>query len=127
MARQISIDATNAINTLQPLRKGNTEVRIEEGKRKLYLHGNHIATVYSDNGDRLVTLYTRGWETVTTKERLNAVLFYCNTGFGQFRLKTRNHELMLEKYTVLKGVSDETYTIPFKEGVTINFTQGKLA
>ena len=38
----------------------------------VYLHGNHIATYFHDT--RELQLFDGGWQTVTTKSRLNALL-----------------------------------------------------
>jgi hypothetical protein len=47
----------------------DTEVRILDGKPHLYLHGNLIAKL-NKQGELLIKHC--GWETVTTKSRLNA-------------------------------------------------------
>ena len=39
---------------------------------KVYLFGNHIATV--SKHDKTITLHTCGWDTVTTTSRMNAIL-----------------------------------------------------
>lgn len=39
---------------------------------KVYLHGNHIATV--SKYDKTIDLHTCGWDTVTTTSRMNAIL-----------------------------------------------------
>ena len=38
----------------------------------VYLHGNHIATYFHD--DRKLQIFDGGWQSVTTKSRLNALL-----------------------------------------------------
>ena len=38
----------------------------------VYLHGNHIATYFHDT--RKLQIFDGGWQTVTTKSRLNALL-----------------------------------------------------
>ena len=50
----------------------NTTVMINENnnKAKVYLHGNLIAEVC----DEFVAIFDGGWQTVTTKSRLNALL-----------------------------------------------------
>ena len=47
-----------------------------EGRDALvYLHGNHIATV----GDTFLTIFDGGWQSNTTKSRLNAIINeFCN-------------------------------------------------
>jgi|TARA_B100001094_G_scaffold277404_1_gene286225 hypothetical protein len=53
-------------------RNSNTEVaKNSEGDTSVFLHGNRIAFIGAD-GD--ITLSSCGWETPTTKSRLNAIL-----------------------------------------------------
>ncbi len=47
---------------------------------RVFLHGNHIATVT----DERVEIHDGGWQTVTTKSRLNAILDTF-TGAGVFQ------------------------------------------
>ncbi len=49
---------------------GNTSVMHEDGVANVFLHGNKIAEV----GDNFVTLFDGGWQSSTTKSRLNAIL-----------------------------------------------------
>ena len=58
-----------AIRYQSDFKKDNTEVVTIRGNSFVYLHGNHIATV----GDTL-DICDAGWQTVTTKSRLNALL-----------------------------------------------------
>ena len=48
----------------------NTRVEHEEGLAKVFLHGNKIAEV----GDDYIRLFDGGWQSNTTKSRLNAIL-----------------------------------------------------
>lgn len=53
----------------------NTSVITEDNVSKVYLHGNKIAEV----GDDFVTVFDGGWQSVTTKSRLNAIINeFCN-------------------------------------------------
>ena len=67
--RQIERQMNEAILNGKDFRKDNTEVINIRGNAFVYLHGNHIATV----GDTL-DICDAGWQTVTTKSRLNALL-----------------------------------------------------
>jgi hypothetical protein len=53
-------------------KSANTRVEYEQGNNisRVYLHGNKIAEV----GETYVTLFDGGWQTKTTKSRLNAIL-----------------------------------------------------
>jgi len=67
--RKIEKQMNDAIRYQSDFRKDNTEVITIRGNSFVYLHGNHIATV----GDTL-DICDAGWQTVTTKSRLNALL-----------------------------------------------------
>ena len=63
----------------------NTSVEYNENSNcsNVFLHGHNIATV--DHGTHSVKLSSCGWETVTTKSRLNAILQEVKTGFSIFQ------------------------------------------
>ena len=67
--RKIEQQMNEAILNRKDFRKDNTEVITISDCSFVYLHGNHIATV----GDTL-DICDAGWQTVTTKSRLNALL-----------------------------------------------------
>ena len=67
--RKIEKQMNDAIRYQSDFKKDNTEVITIRGNSFVYLHGNHIATV----GDTL-DICDAGWQTVTTKSRLNALL-----------------------------------------------------
>jgi hypothetical protein len=69
--RQITIDAVRAFRNGSKFKRSNTEVRIDENGdyRELRLHNNviswfHWGSLYICDG---------GWQSVTTKERLNGL------------------------------------------------------
>ena len=47
-------------------------VRVSREVVEVFLHGNHIASVDTATND--LTLFDGGWQSVTTKSRLNALL-----------------------------------------------------
>ena len=49
----------------------------------VYLHGNHIATYFHDK--RELQLFDGGWQSNTTKSRLNALLSEFKPQFGVFQ------------------------------------------
>jgi hypothetical protein len=51
-------------------KSANTEVVNEDGVSKVFLHDNKIAEI----GDSFVRLFDGGWQSNTTKSRLNAIL-----------------------------------------------------
>ena len=49
----------------------------------VYLHGNHIATFFHDT--RELQIFDGGWQSVTTKSRLNALCSEFKPAFGVFQ------------------------------------------
>jgi len=66
--RKITEDAIRAFRNNEPFKRGNTQVLIATECRILCLFGLVIAEM-DKNGD--LWLNDAGWQTVTTKERLN--------------------------------------------------------
>ena len=68
--RKITQDAIRAFRNGFTFKRDNTEVRILDNSRQLRLHGNVIAEM-----DRtgLLWISSGGWQTNTTKERLNGL------------------------------------------------------
>ena len=70
--RKIETQMQNALRNRVNWSKANTSVSIDnEGNQFVTLHGNLIAQI-STFGD--IKLSSCGWQTVTTKSRLNAIL-----------------------------------------------------
>ena len=81
--RKIEAQMNAAIAGRRNWAKDNTRVEVNKhGDTFVYLHGHNIATI-SNAGD--IRLSSCGWETVTTKSRLNAILdcFVHNIGIFQ--------------------------------------------
>jgi hypothetical protein len=68
--RKIERQMNAAITAKSDWKSGNTEVHFQDGVSFVFLHGNKIAEV----GDNFVRLFDGGWQTTTTKSRLNAIL-----------------------------------------------------
>jgi hypothetical protein len=71
--RKIEALMNNAISNLnhgEVWKLDNTVVSVADGIAFVFLHGNLIAEV----GDNSIRLFDGGWQTVTTKSRLNAIL-----------------------------------------------------
>lgn len=70
--RKVSKQTAYAFKCKRPLKVGNSKVEYLEamGQVEYYLHGNRIAKLR--NG--VLELTNCGWNTVTTKERLNSIL-----------------------------------------------------
>ena len=61
--------------------KSNTTVNINDRIAEVRLHGNLIARV----GDNFVQIFDGGWQSVTTKSRLNALLQAVTPNGGVFQ------------------------------------------
>tara|TARA_Y100000768_G_scaffold383064_1_gene364565 strand:+ start:889 stop:1212 length:324 start_codon:yes stop_codon:yes gene_type:complete len=72
--RQIEIEMNNAVRNKIAWSKSNTLTTFDNTLEHcfIYLHGNHIATY--NYADRSLTLLDGGWQSNTTKSRLNALL-----------------------------------------------------
>ena len=83
--------------------KANTSVMNDDGVSTVYLHGNKIAEV----GDDFVRVFDGGWQSNTTKSRLNALCDEFAPRCGVFQ---KNWEWF---------VSTRLGTINFYSGVTV--------
>ena len=80
--RKIETQMNAAIHANQDWKSGNTQVITIEGVSFVYLHGNQIATIDDDS----MTIFDGGWQSNTTKSRLNALCSeFCITGEGVFQ------------------------------------------
>jgi hypothetical protein len=70
--RQITKDSINAFYNAQPFNKANMQVVVLPNVTILKLHGNEIAYLYNDP-EKTLSITNCGWESNTTKERLNAL------------------------------------------------------
>lgn len=68
--RKIETLMNAAITEGRNFTSGNTSVIHEDGVANVFLHGNKIAEIDDDS----VTLFDGGWQSNTTKSRLNAIL-----------------------------------------------------
>lgn len=70
--RKIESQMNAAIQKNIDWKNANTEVTFdaETNESKVYLHGNHIATIDDDS----MTIFDGGYQSNTTKSRLNALI-----------------------------------------------------
>ena len=61
-----------AMRFFLPFSSGNTTVVQHRNEMEVFLHGNHIATLCKISME--LRLFDGGWQSVTTKSRLNALL-----------------------------------------------------
>ena len=70
--RKIEEQMNQAIRTFSNWSSGNTTVTSTKEEMLVHLHGNHIATV--NKATMTINLFDGGWQSNTTKSRLNAIL-----------------------------------------------------
>jgi hypothetical protein len=103
--RIIEKQMNQAILNCKDWKNDNTEVIYspERDASYVHLHGNHIATI----GDTFIELYTCGYQTPTTKSRLNSILQEHGNGDYIFQ---KNYQWF---------VNTNGQVIPFTEGMIL--------
>ena len=102
--RKIEIQMNQAVQSGTNFNQAKTSVHHNEGVAVVRLHGNKIAEV----GDDFITLFDGGYQSKTTKSRLNALMAeFCSPGECVFQ-KAK------QWFLKANGV-----TIPFESGVTL--------
>ena len=77
--RKIETQMIAAVHGNKNWSSGNTQVVTNDGVSTVYLHGNKIALI----DDNTVTIFDGGWQSNTTKSRLNALCSeFCIAGEG---------------------------------------------
>ena len=113
--RKIETQMNNAIKSKKNWAGSNTSVITEDdggtigAESHVYLHGNHIAT-YTHKIKEL-QLFDGGWQSNTTKSRLNALCYEFAMGFGVFQ---KNWNWFVGDFQN-KTVKD------FTDGITVNY------
>ena len=111
--RKIERDMNSAIRYRRNMSKQNTSVKCFKNRdgitteMDVFLHGNHIASL--DTATHKLTIKDGGWQSVTTKSRLNALLDEFVPSMGIFQ---KNWEWF---------VSDRLTgsVVPFVSGMTV--------
>ena len=106
--RQIEKNMNSAIWSKKNWAGSNTTVITEDNISTVMLHGNHIATYYHDTKE--LALFDGGWQSNTTKSRLNALCAEFAMGFGVFQ---KNWEWFVSDFSNNKK--------EFADGITVNY------
>lgn len=108
--RKVERDMLKAIRSLRNWKSGNTEVRITEYRAEkrnpvieVLLHHNLIAMILPSSG--IMTLYDGGWQTVTTKSRLNALLEIAHGGRAHNGIHQKKYVWYIGDHTFESGVT----------------------
>jgi len=110
--RLIEQQMNDAISNNQNWQKDNTSVVFnpETNESKVYLFGNHIATV----GDDFVQIFDGGYQSNTTKSRLNAIL--SEHGIKGECVVQKNWNWYVHKFIGQAGTSPVYNTYEFTDG-----------
>ena len=106
--RQIEKNMNSAIWSKKNWAGSNTTVITEDDISTVMLHGNHIATYYHNTKE--LALFDGGWQSNTTKSRLNALCYEFAMGFGVFQ---KNWEWFVSDFSDNKK--------EFADGITVNY------
>ena len=85
----------------------NTMVRVYKEVVEVFLHGNHIASL--DTATHKLTIKDGGWQSVTTKSRLNALLNEFVPSMGIFQ----------KNWTWFLSDRLDGSVVPFVSGMTV--------
>ena len=112
--RKIESQMIAAIHNNQNWSNANTTVHFneEENVSIVRLHGNKIAEIDDDS----MTIFDGGYQSVTTKSRLNALCDeFCITGEGVFQ---KNYQWFVRKFVGQMGTEKVFKTETFTNGYT---------
>lgn len=117
--RKITELSAKAFVNAQPFKLNNTEVIVLPNVTVFKLHGNEIAYLYNDPSNTL-SITNCGWESDTTKERLNGILTTLNINI---RIQQRNFKWIVYGF-------DNNHTRTFEKawsGNKIDIINNKLS
>jgi hypothetical protein len=108
--RKIESQMNSAIQDNKNWTSSNTSVITEDNVSKVYLYGNHIATIDDDS----MTIFDGGRQSNTTKSRLNALCDeFCVIGEGVFQ---KNFTWYVRKFVGQHGDKKVYQTEQFTNG-----------
>ena len=104
-----------AVQANKDWQSGNTSVHFdaESGVSVVRLHGNKIAEI----DDNSMTIFDGGWQTNTTKSRLNALCDeFCIAGEGVFQ---KNYQWFVRKFVGETAITGKVFNVDdFTNGYT---------
>ena len=107
LMRKIETQMCQAVQSNKDWQSGNTSVHFdpETGVSIVRLHGNKIAEV-SDND---MTIFDGGWQSVTTKSRLNALCdYFCVDGEGVFQ---KDFKWFVRKFVGQSSITGKVFNV----------------
>ena len=108
--RKIETEMNNAVRNKIAWSKNNTLTTFDSKIENcfVYLHGNHIATYNYANKE--LSLFDGGFQSNTTKSRLNALCYEFATGFSVFQ---KNWDWFVSDF--------QNTVVDFTDGITVNY------
>ena len=115
MTRKIEVQMNDAISNQKDWKSANTQVLTEDNVSRVFLHGNQIATI----GENFIQLFDGGYQSNTTKSRLNAILAEHGVeGEGIFQ---KNFQWFVRTVQGVKAGDKEGFvSVPFFSGMRLN-------
>ena len=105
--RKIETKMNKALRNFENWSSGNTSVISTKEEMKVFLHGNHIATL--DKATMDLFIFDGGWQSNTTKSRLNALL-------QEF---ADSYKVIQKDFTWYVVDSYDNSRVPFWSGMTV--------
>jgi hypothetical protein len=105
--RKIEQQMCAAVQSNKNWTSGNTSVHFDEesGVSVVRLHGNKIAEI----DDTSMTIFDGGWQTNTTKSRLNALCEeFCIAGEGVFQ---KNFQWFVRKFVAESSITGKVFNV----------------
>jgi hypothetical protein len=107
LMRKIEKQMCAAVQANKDWQSGNTSVHFdaESGVSVVRLHGNKIAEI----DDTSMTIFDGGWQTVTTKSRLNALCDeFCIAGEGVFQ---KDFKWFVRKFVAESSITGKVFNV----------------
>lgn len=115
--RNIGETVYTAVKHFREFRNGNTYSKVSRGRYKLYLHRTMVGSVDMKTGEW--SIFTGGWDTAVTRDRINAFL-YAVTSAVSVAIRKR------EMHLFVSHLKDGVVTYEDK-GAFSKFTSKQLA
>ncbi len=112
--RKIEVQMNHAISNQKNWSNANTQVTTEGDVSRVFLHGNQIATI----GENFIQLFDGGYQSNTTKSRINAIL--AEHGVEGEYVFQKNFEWFVRTVQGVKAGDKEGFvSIPFSSGMIL--------
>ena len=113
--RKIEVQMNDAISNQTDWKSANTQVTTEGDVSRVFLHGNQIATI----GENFIQLFDGGFQSNTTKSRINAIL--AEHGVQGEYVFQKNFEWFVRTVQGVKAGDKEGFvSVPFSSGMILN-------